>query len=188
VSRDFFTHKGDETPVKPYRDIFSQLLLRLVFALPLVLAGWYLVASRPSGWPAAPVLLVAMACFIGAGFLMAGPVARLFAEPAGTLYQPTATPTALKPDYSVVSVLKGQGKYADALAEYRRISDRHPGELEPYVEMIDIALRYFKDEAMAREVLAQGLARLSEASDRETLETMLQMGLSETFGSSATET
>lgn len=168
--------------MKPYRDALTQLLVRAVLALPLVGAGWYLVSSIGLGWAAAPVLLVAMACFIGAAVVMAGPLARLFAEPAGILYQPSATPTSLKPDYSVADALKDQTKSREAFAEYQKIAGVYPQEVKPYVEMMDIALKNMKDEALARDILTQGLARLPEASDQETLNTMFQMGVLETSG------
>lgn len=168
--------------MKPYRDVLTQLLLRALLALPLAAVGWYLVGSIGSGWAAAPVLLVAMGCFIGAAVVVAGPLTRLFAEPAGALYHPPAAPAALTPDYGVADALKDQTKSREAFGEYRKIADVYPQEVKPYVEMMDIALKNMKDEALARDVLTQGLARLREAADQETLNTMFQMGIWETFG------
>ena len=168
--------------MKPHHGVLTQLLIRILLALPLIAAGWYLVASIGSGWAAAPVLLVAMACFVGSAVMVAGPLARLFAEPAGTLYHPAATPMSLKPDYGVADALKEQNKGWEAFAEFQKIADLHPLEVKAYVEMMDIALKIMKDEDLARDVLAKGLDQLPEASDRETLHAMFQMGLLEAFG------
>jgi hypothetical protein len=48
----------------------------------------------------------------------------------------------------------------------------HPGEVKPYIEMMNIAVRYMKDPDRARAIYRRGISRLKSSKDRETLKRM----------------
>jgi len=155
-----------------YRDIFLSLAKRSVPAVVVYLVGWRLLASAEGGWAAVWQLLVGMACLVAAAVILAPPLARLAAEPWGSLFWPGKRLDRSPPVYSIPQSMRAKGMYEEAIRGFEKISEEHPDEVKPYVEMIDIAIVNLRDAGRARQIYRRGISRLKSVEDREILARM----------------
>jgi len=158
--------------MKNYREILIQFAVRILVAIPLFIFGWYLIASAKGGWSAVPQLFFAMGCFLGFAVIIAPPLARLFAEPAGSLHYPTIEPDRPQPVYSIPESKRREGLYEEAISEYEKIAKDFPDEVKPYIEIIDIAVFDLNDPARGESVLKKGLSSVKNDDDRDLLKIM----------------
>ena len=144
-----------------YPDILKSLAWRILLASPCFAIGVTGALSVLS-----PFFTVAGA------IIVAMPLARLIAEPAGGLFLPTRRLSRKLPMYSIPQSRRAKGLYEEAMAGFEKIAQDYPGELEPYIEMIDIAILDLKDPDRASRIYQQGVSRLKKDGDKEALERM----------------
>ncbi len=151
-----------------YGDGLRRLGRRLLIAAVPAALGWASMAHGPS-----PLgFLVGVALFMVAAVTVAGPIAALLAEPAGSLYYPGGPIEEIPPMYGIPESRRKNGLLEEAMAEYEKIAAGYPRELKPYVDMIDLAILDLRDPARAEEIYRRGLATLEAEDRREALRVM----------------
>jgi hypothetical protein len=154
-----------------YREIFRSFALRGILGLPFFVGG-VIVLHRAHASPDPGSGFLGCALIIAAAVTMAGPVARLIAEPAGNLFYPNRSDGRRQPAYSISESKRAKGLYEEAIAGFEQIASEFPDEVKPYIHIIDICIRNLKDPARANEVFQRGLASLKKEEERETLARM----------------
>ena len=140
------------------------LMIRLAVAIPLLLAGMRCMVSamRMGGFAAVGPMLVAAACLIGAGAMIAPWVAQRCGNLAGGLLYPDRKFDRPQPVFSLAEGKRTQGLPREALAEYERVLLEHPQETRCYVSMMDIAARDLRDPVLAEGYYRRGSAQLTD--------------------------
>ena len=148
-----------------YEDPKLDLMVRLAVAIPLLLAGLMIMVAglRAGGMTAAFSLPLAVACFVGAGVMIAPWVAQRFGNLAGGLFFPERQFDRPQPVFSIAAGKRAQGQPREALAEYERVLLEHPQESHCYVSMMDIAARDLRDPILADGYYRRGAAQLTDA-------------------------
>lgn len=82
--------------------------------------------------------------------IIAFPLAELIAEPTGNLFWPSDRFDRPQPAYSIPQSKRARGLYEEAMAGFEKLAEEHPQEVQPYVEMIDIAIVNLHDPLRAR--------------------------------------
>jgi hypothetical protein len=146
-----------------YSEIFRSLTLRGILGVPLFIGGtWMLFRGNPLG----------CALIIVAAVVLAGPIARLIAEPSGSLFYPNLRADRPGPVYGIPAAKRARGLYEESIAGYQQIAAEFPDEVKPHVQIIDICIRDLKDPTRANQVFQDGLAALRREEDREALARM----------------
>jgi hypothetical protein len=99
-------------------------------------------------------------------------VIKLVTNPVGTFYYPAERIYRPMPRYGPPAAKAQRGAFEQSLKEYERMTKDHPDEIKPYIESMNIAVRYMKDPARARAIYRRGVSRLRSQKDRETLKRM----------------
>ena len=141
-----------------YPSILKALAWRALIALPFFVMGITGGLGLFS-----PFLIV-----IG-GIIIGAPLARLIAEPSGSLFYPGTRTGKVEPVYSVPESLRKKGDYEEAMAGFEAITISHPDEVKPYIEMIDIAVMDLRDANRADDIYRRGMATLGKEEDRKVL-------------------
>lgn len=153
------------------RTHLSRLLLSGFLAVPFFVGGWLLI-PREGSWGALVPILGAMLCFVLGAILLAFPLARLFAEPWGSLYFPSWRPQQKAPMYGIPQAKRKQGQFESAMALYEAIVNEYPGELRAYVEMMDMAVVDLKDLRRAERIYEQARTAIQNEDDLRALDAM----------------
>jgi hypothetical protein len=114
-------------------------------------------------------MLVGLAFFLIAAVLLAPPLARLFSEPLGALFWPKRYYDKPQPIYGIPRAKRLRGLPEEALLGYEQIAAEHPHELQPWLDMIDIALTDLHDPERANLLYQRGIAALKNPADRDLL-------------------
>ena len=155
-----------------YPRILGRLALRLIPASVLFGIGWFLTVSTGDLFVGVVQLLLGMFCFLAGAVLIARPIARLIAEPAGNLFYPGDSFSRPQPMYGIPESKRKKGFYEEAMADYEKIANDFPRELKPYIDMIDVAIVDLRDAGRANAIYQRGIAALKKAEDKETLARM----------------
>lgn len=147
--------------------IFSGLLKRSVWAVALFSIGWYLLRQEDIAF----VLIGFVPIIVGA-IIVAFPLAGLIAEPTGNLFWPSARYDRPQPAYSIPQSKRARGLYEEAMDGFEKIAEEYPQEIQPYIEMIDVAILNFHDPERAEAIFQRGVSILKKEEDRETLARM----------------
>lgn len=159
--------KDLQKPVGRDGNLFINLLKRLILAALLFSAGFYLLRQGNITF-----LFFGFAAFIFGAMIVAFPLAELFAEPTGNLFWPSAQYDRPQPQYSIPQSKRARGLYEEAMAGFEKIAEEYPDEMQPYIEMIDIAIVNLHDPQRAEAVFQRGISALKKDEDRETLARM----------------
>lgn len=155
------------------------IVLRLLISISLFLLGFYFISIADKGFPSLPQIFFGMACFMVGAFLIAGPIARLISSPAGALYFPKGE-TETVPMYGMADSFEKRGMYFQALDEYKKIAERYPAELRPYIEMINIAIEHLNDFGLASSIRDKGISIFKGREGEKVLREMVpERGLQE---------
>jgi len=101
--------------------------------------------------------------FIVAGaIILASPLTRLLAEPAGSLFYPVRRFDRPQPMYSIPQSKRAKGLYEEAMAGFEKIAETYPDEVQPYIHMIDIAIVNLKDPDRANAIYQRGFSTLKQ--------------------------
>jgi hypothetical protein len=114
---------------------------------------------------------------IGFGVMLIGavvlaiPLARLIAEPSGSLFYPRiyAEP---HPPYGIPESKVAKGQYEEAMQVYEQIAAAYGDQLKAYVGMIDVAIMHLNDPARALAIYERGMAALVTQEKRDALTRM----------------
>ena len=148
-----------------YRDILWAILRRAVPAgFALALGTGILLGAGD-----ALMMLLGFLFFLVAALFLAGPIARIVAEPLGSLLWPKRYYDKPQPMYGIPESRRIRGLPEEALAEYEKIAAAHPGEVRPWLDMIDIALTDLHDPERANALFQRGLAALSAPDAKDHL-------------------
>ena len=134
-----------------------------------VLGVWLLryasLAMRDSGgmvadYGTAAVLVALLAGYGFVLFLLFGwPLLHQIGGSAGSLFWPGDDRFRVLPEYSIPEARVKEGRYTEAIAEYRRAMAEHPADVYPHVRISEIALEKLGDAALAEAELQAALAR-----------------------------
>jgi hypothetical protein len=147
-----------------YEDPKLDLLVRLAIAVPLFVVGICTLVggARLGGFAAAGAVLLAAACFIGAGIAIAPWVAQRCGNLAGTIFYPDRHFDRPQPVFSIAEGKRTRGLPHEALAEYERVLLEYPQETRCYISMMDIAARDLRDPALAEGYFQRSVAQISD--------------------------
>ena len=155
--------KHRQKSVSRYGDIFFRHLARFILAALFFWLGWYLLIHGNIGGA-----FIACAVFILGAVIIAPSLAELFAEPTGNLFWPSAQYDRPQPAYSIPQSKRARGLYEEAMAGFEKIAEEYPQEVQPYVEMIDLAIVNLHDPKRANAIFHRGVDALTKDEDRET--------------------
>jgi hypothetical protein len=144
------------------REILISLAWRALIASPL----FYVCFSGRAG-ALSPLFGVAGAIIVFSSLL-----ARLIAEPSGRLFWPGEHFDRPQPVYGIPQSKRKKGLYEEAMAGFEKIAKDYPEEVQPYIEMIDIAILDLKDPERANRIYQNGIGILAKEKDKETLAIM----------------
>jgi hypothetical protein len=146
--------------------------LRLAAAAGCFFYGYRTIVAAGSEISSIMDLFFGVGAFLIGGILAVPVVIRLLTNPVGTFYYPTERIHRPMPRYGPPAAKAQRGAFEESMKEYERMTKDHPTEIKPYIEMMNIAVRYMKDPARARSVYRRGMARLTKQKDRDTLKRM----------------
>lgn len=147
------------------KTILLSILRRLALAAAAIATGaWFLLGAVHVGQ-----MLVGLAFFLLAAVLLAPPLARLLSEPLGSLFWPKRYYDKPQPIYGIPRAKRLRGLPEDALLGYEQIAAEHPHEIQPWLDMIDIALTDLHDPERANLLYQRGIAALKQPADRDHL-------------------
>lgn len=154
-----------------YGDILRSIGIRGILGVPIFVGG-VLTLFAAHGNANVGGGFIGCGLIIAAAVMLGGPVARLIAEPAGSLFYPTMKSDRPAPVYGIPAARRARGLYEEAIAGYLQIAAEFPGEVKPYIELIDICIRDLKDAGRANQYFQDGMAALQQEGDREALARM----------------
>jgi len=112
---------------------------------------------------------------MGASLLVLGatiiaiPVARLIAEPAGNLFLPSSRWKYPLPIYSRPRAFRARKNYGKAFEAFNELSREYPQELSPYLEMLEIAVKNLGNTEVGQDVYNRGVKNLRNSKHRKRL-------------------
>lgn len=154
---------GIPLPMYSFRNSLLRVLFHALVAVPLGIWGVGLLICSD---------FVGLIPMMAAAIILAFPVAELLAEPASGLFYPGGTPEKPPPMYSIPESKRARGLYEEAMDGMEEIVRKFPGEVRPYITMIEIAIVDLKDPERASAVYDRGMAALSRTADRHALTQM----------------
>jgi hypothetical protein len=111
--------------------------------------------------PAGPLHLISRILF--------GRMPRLFEEATETLFHPSSGFDRPPPMYGIPESKRKSGLYEEAMAGYGKIAEQYPGEVRPYLAMMEIAIVDLKDPERGSAVYEKGMSAITTPEDQETL-------------------
>lgn len=151
---------------------FGSLLRRGLCSAPFFLIGIGLLFKAAGG--GGSLFVFTLVCY-GATFLLVGAIviAPVFTGViADTLAGGLFTPSGGRPHfppYSLPESLVKKGRYDEAIEGFRKIADQFPEDLRPWLEMINVAVRYQRDADKAFEFYSDARGRFTHPADRQRL-------------------
>lgn len=149
-----------------YPSILFRLLIRLVLAGVILIAGWHYFDGLSR--VLYPFVILAAAIVVGPA------VAQLFGTPAGFLFYPNKHYDRPQPMYGIPEARRKEGNYEEAMEGFRRITIEHPQEVKAWVRMMEIAVFDLHDRARAEAIYQEGLFHLNRNEDKTQLSQMHQ--------------
>ena len=99
--------------------------------------------------------LLSIGAFIFFGF----PLLQKIVEKAPSLYEPADDSSRIVPEYSVAEARVNEGKYQEAVDEYRRVIEKHPGDLYPHLRIAELALNHLNALKLVETELLSALGK-----------------------------
>ena len=96
------------------------------------------------------------------------PLIRRVGEKTGTLYMPSDSSSRIVPEYSVAEARVKEGRYQEAIDEYRQVIEKHPDDIYAHLRIADVALQHLNDPKTAELELTTALAK-AEGEDSAAL-------------------
>jgi len=156
-----------------YPQIVRSLVRRVLFAVVCFALGFFVLfrtgGSMLEGYAGG---LMGCACIIAGAIVLAFPLARLLSESSGGLFYPGRRFDRPQPMYSIPQAKRQKGQYEEAIAGFEQIAVDYPDEVQPYIEMMDIAIVNLKDPGRANAIYLRGVSAMKKNEDKETLARM----------------
>ena len=93
-------------------------------------------------------------------FLLFGfPLLQRVGDTASRLFVPDDAHFRIVPEYSVAEARVKEGKYQEAIHEYRKVIAEYPDDVYPHVRIADLALTHLKDTKLAELELLSAVAK-----------------------------
>lgn len=151
----------------------KQLVIRVSLALVfLACGGWVLhsvVGNHDAMLNAIGAVLLAVAFAILAGIVLAPIIGDIIGSGFIEAFLFPHRRPEPQPKYGIPESRVSQGKYEEAIALYRDITEEFPDHVKPYRDMIDICLHRLNDPQRAEEIYRQGMERLRTDDARTRL-------------------
>jgi tetratricopeptide (TPR) repeat protein len=110
-------------------------------------------------------ILAGMAAFLVVGYPL---LRRWGTKVGGGLFTPGDENFQIRPEYSLAEARAAVGRYAEAVAEFRKASERFPAEVFPHIRIAELALDRLDDVELAERELWTALAK-AEREDAAAL-------------------
>ncbi|MDW8343997.1 MAG: tetratricopeptide repeat protein [Verrucomicrobiae bacterium] len=109
-------------------------------ALAFAMSWWLWRRGDLSNLHQSPLLLVSWVVLIGCVWfvLLGWHTVERFAERFSQLGLPTDDQLEVRPQYSIAEARAAQGRYHDAIAEFRRVIEQHPNEPFPHIRIAEL--------------------------------------------------
>ena len=120
------------------------------------------------------MVLAASLCFMIAAIFLAGPMAAFLAQPFGNLFFPADEYDRPQPLYSLAEAQARRSEFETAMTTYEGIAESFPGEIQPWLGMIEIAVQSLNDMDRAQRIFERGVAALPTPEAKETLAVMFR--------------
>ena len=114
-------------------------------------------------------VLLGCGCFLVAGVTGVISLSVLFSRPFGSLFYPEETYDHPLPPYSRAEALVQRHEYVEAMKVYRALAEEYPEEVQPFVGMIEIAVRHLNDLELAYRIHREGMAKLKNHKQQALL-------------------
>jgi hypothetical protein len=144
------------------------LILGALFLVFIGAAVILLIGSAPSTHPVR--MIIGFGLLIGAAAILARAVVYVITKKSGFLLYPNDTALKPPPAYSQAEARRLKGDFEAAMELYSEIVADFPQESRAWIAMVEIALENLKDAAMARDILARGLAAVATEAGRRALQ------------------
>ena len=92
-------------------------------------------------------------------FLFGMPLVERAGQCASQLFWPDDSHFRIMPEYSVAEARVKEGKYHEAVDEYRKVIIEHPDDIYPHLRIADLALTHLKDTQWAELELLSAVAK-----------------------------
>jgi outer membrane protein assembly factor BamD (BamD/ComL family) len=95
------------------------------------------------------LLALFILCGIGAFFIFGLPLLHKIGGKSAGLFMPSDANIRIDPEYSVAEARVNEGKYQEAVDEYRKVVVEHPTDIYPHLRVADLMLKHFNDAKTA---------------------------------------
>ena len=92
-------------------------------------------------------------------FLVGYPLLKRFGEYTGRLFWPGDSHFRIVPEYSIAEARAKEGKYREAVDEYRQVIAKHPDDIYPHVRIAELALNHLNDVKLAERELTSAFSK-----------------------------
>jgi len=92
-------------------------------------------------------------CFV------AYPILKRLGEYTGKLFWPDDSHFRIVPEYSLAEARANEGKYRDAVDEYRKVAAQHPDDIYPHLRIAELALHHLNDVKLAERELMSAFGK-----------------------------
>lgn len=150
---------------------WKSLLTRILLSLPFHVGALYLLLMASGTGHVIKMVLGIALMLVGALILMPR-IGDMFSLSFQHLFYPDAKFTKIPPIYGPAESLVKKGLYEEAMEAYRGISEKHPDEAKPYLDMIDVAAYRMRDVHRADQIYQQGIENLRDPRAIHLLKTL----------------
>jgi tetratricopeptide (TPR) repeat protein len=131
----------------------TSLIIRIVVA---VVLGGYLI--RWAGFsPLLPIVAVPYGLLLWVLFGI--PFIRRVGDAAASIYTGDDTRILIMPEYGVAEARVGEGKYEEAIDEYRKVILEYPDDIYPHLRIAELAVKHLNDVKLAELELLSAMGK-----------------------------
>jgi hypothetical protein len=107
------------------------------------------------------LLALFILCGIAAFFIFGLPLLHKIGGKASGLFMPLDENVRIDPEYSMAEARANEGKYQEAVDEYRKVTVEHPNDIYPHLRVADLMLKHFNDTNTAELELLSAFTKAS---------------------------
>ena len=153
----------------PLRQVLAAVAGVLLIAIGIGIASRAIGEDLIAG---VAIALLGVGMMLAGAILLAFPAARWLAHGTGNLFYPDEKLDRPPPLYSRAEALAKMDRFDEAMAAYEQIVADYPAEVKPFIDMIDIAIRHYRDPERANRIFQRGIAALTDQDARDSLSRM----------------
>jgi tetratricopeptide (TPR) repeat protein len=87
------------------------------------------------------------------------PLLRSIVEKSPSLYEPADDSSRIMPEYSIAEARVNEGKYREAVDEYRKVIAKHPDDIYPHLRIAEVVLDHLNDNNLVEAELLSALGK-----------------------------